>query len=90
MQKKQQIRQWATAVLRDFAIRGYVLAHKTDSSGTVGGSTLGHNDVGIIRLPDDRYACIVSFITACTEDSTTLNHAHAQLAEMTYSALTDK
>ena len=65
-------------------------AHKTGSSGTVGGSTLAHNDVGIIRLPDDRYACIVSFITACTEDAATMNHAHAQLAEMTYSALTDK
>ena len=33
MQKKQQIRQWATAVLRDFAIRGYVLDRKRMENG---------------------------------------------------------
>ncbi|MGN0837217.1 MAG: serine hydrolase [Akkermansia sp.] len=62
---------------------GLSLAHKTGSSGTVGGRTLAHNDVGMIRLTDGRHACIVSFITACTEDVATMNHAHAQLAEET-------
>ena len=33
MQKKQQIRQWATAVLRDFVIRGYVLDRKRMENG---------------------------------------------------------
>ena len=65
-------------------------AHKTGSSGTVGGCTLAHNDVGIIRLPDGRHACIVSFITDCSESAATMNQAHAQLAEKTYRALTAK
>lgn len=65
-------------------------AHKTGSSGIVGGITLAHNDVGIIRLPDGRHAGIVSFITASTENAATMNRAHVQLAEKTYSALTGR
>ena len=65
-------------------------AHKTGSSGTLGGITAAHNDVGIICLADGRYACIVSFISASTEDVATMNRAHAELAEKTYRALTDK
>lgn len=69
---------------------GLSFAHKTGSSGIINGITLAHNDVGIIRMDDGRYACIVSFITACTEDAATMNHAHAQLAEKTYGVLIGK
>ena len=54
------------------------------------GITAAHIDVGIIRLADGRHACIVSFISASTEDAATMNRAHAELAEKTYRALTDK
>lgn len=39
-----------------------VLAHKTGSSGRAEGVTLALNDVGIILLPDGRFACVATFV----------------------------
>lgn len=38
------------------------LAHKTGSSGRAEGMTIALNDVGIILLPDGRFACVAAFV----------------------------
>jgi len=42
---------------------GAVVAHKTGTSGTVGGITHATNDVGIITLPDGRHAAVAVFVS---------------------------
>ncbi len=60
-----------------------VLAHKSGSSGTQGGFTSAHHDIGVLRMqvgPQPRVACIASFICDSRADASTMNDAHAQLA----------
>lgn len=56
------------------------LAHKTGSSGTQEGHTIALNDVGVITLPDGRYACIASYIRDSCEGMAEMEAAHARLA----------
>ena len=42
---------------------GTVVAHKTGSSGTVGGVTRATNDVGLITLPDGNHLAIAVFVS---------------------------
>ncbi len=59
---------------------GVTLAHKTGSSGMQDGMTLAHNDVGVLRLPDGRTACVASFIRDSRADAPAMDAAHAALA----------
>ncbi len=59
---------------------GATLAHKTGSSGVQGGVTVAYNDVGVLRLPSGRVACIASFIRDSRELPPVMNAAHAELA----------
>ncbi len=59
---------------------GAELAHKTGSSGAHEGVTLAYNDAGVIRLPDGRTACVVSFIRDSREPAPAMDAAHAATA----------
>jgi beta-lactamase class A len=47
---------------------GAVVAHKTGTSGTLGGLTRATNDVGLITLPDGRHLAIAVFVSDSRAD----------------------
>jgi len=52
--------------LKGMLPEGTSVAHKTGTSGTVGGLTRATNDVGIITLPDGRHLAVVVFVADST------------------------
>ncbi len=55
------------------------LAHKSGSSGSVGGVTLAFNDVGVLQCPGRPAAYVASFIRDSLADEETMTRAHAGL-----------
>ena len=49
--------------LRGLLPPGTEVAHKTGTSGTVGGRTAATNDIGIMALPDGRHLAIAVFVS---------------------------
>jgi beta-lactamase class A len=63
---------------------GTVVAHKTGSSGTVGGVTFATNDIGLITLPDGRRLAVAVFVTNSRADEATREAVIARIARAAY------
>ena len=63
---------------------GTVVAHKTGSSGTLGGLTRATNDVGLITLPDGRHLAIAVFISDSRADDAAREGVIAAIAHATW------
>jgi beta-lactamase class A len=59
---------------------GTLVAHKTGTSGTVGGLTRATNDVGLITLPDGRHLAIAVFVSDTKADEATREGVIAKTA----------
>lgn len=59
---------------------GTVVAHKTGTSGTVGGLARATNDVGIITLPDGRHLIVAVFVSDSRADEATRELVIAKIA----------
>ena len=59
---------------------GTVVAHKTGSSGTVGGVTRATNDAGLITLPDGRHLAVVVFVSDTRANGATRDAVIAKIA----------
>ena len=59
---------------------GTIVAHKTGTSGTVGGITAATNDIGIITLPNGQHTAIAVFVTDSTADEATREGVIANIA----------
>lgn len=56
------------------------VAHKTGTSGTVGGVTAATNDVGLVNLPNGRHMAVAVFVSDAKVDLPTREHVIAQIA----------
>ncbi|MGA8036972.1 MAG: class A beta-lactamase [Candidatus Acidiferrales bacterium] len=63
---------------------GTVVAHKTGSSGTVGGVTFATNDIALITLPDGRKLAVAVFVSDSRADEATLDVVIARIAKAAY------
>lgn len=63
---------------------GTVVAHKTGTSGTVGGITRATNDVGLVTLPDGRHLAIAVFVSDTKADEATREAVIAKIARVAY------
>ncbi|MGI4788145.1 MAG: class A beta-lactamase [Janthinobacterium lividum] len=59
---------------------GTIVAHKTGSSGTVGGLTRATNDIGLITLPDGKHLAVVVFVSDTRVDAATQEAVIAKIA----------
>lgn len=57
------------------------VAHKTGTSGTRDGITAATNDIGLIRLPNDRHLAIAVFVGDSTADEKTRESVIARIAK---------
>ncbi len=64
-----------------------ILAHKTGSSSRENGVTLALNDVGIILLPDGRFACVAAFVGESRDSREKMAAALAEVARESVSLL---
>ena len=60
---------------------GTVVAHKTGTSGTLGGLTRATNDVGLITLPDGRHLAIAVFVSDSRADEAAREGVIAGIAQ---------
>jgi beta-lactamase class A len=65
---------------------GTLVAHKTGTSGTVGGLTRATNDVGIITLPDGRHLAVAVFVSDSKADADTREGTIARIARAAWDA----
>ena len=63
---------------------GTVVAHKTGTSGTVGGLTAATNDVGLITLPDGRHLAIAVFVSDAQASEQVRERIIAQIAKASW------
>ncbi len=59
---------------------GTVVAHRTGSSGTVGGLTRATNDAGLVTLPDGKHLAIVVFVSDTRANAATRDGVIAKIA----------
>jgi beta-lactamase class A len=57
-----------------------VVAHKTGTSGTVGGVSAATNDIGLITLPDGRHLAIAVFVSDARGQESARESVIAQIA----------
>ncbi|MCU1280505.1 MAG: Beta-lactamase [bacterium] len=63
---------------------GTVVAHKTGTSGTVGGLSAATNDIGLVTLPDGRHLAIAVFVSDARADEATREDVIARLARVAW------
>ena len=59
---------------------GTVVAHKTGTSGTVGGITRATNDIGLVSLPNGKHLAIAVYISDTKADDRTREEVIAKIA----------